>query len=132
HLQYELNAENGDKSTADPEKLEIMKKNLEDDLQTQQNNLNDVTAQTTTLGNASAQLAGLEEEIKAEEHQRAELQSDLDKVTLALKLPPRVVVLNDASVPDAPSSVFRVVLAAFGGLFGIALGSAAVVAMEYH
>ena len=88
---------------------------------TYQKNLDDVTAQTANLGNATTQLEGLEQEIKEEEQARAKKQEQVDAVRLELQMPARVIVLNDASVPDAPGQLFRIVVAAFGGLLGMLL-----------
>src|SRR5262249_14801574 len=55
-----------------------------------------------------------------------------DDVRLALQMPARVIVLNAASVPDAPSALFRILVAAFGGILGLALGAGTVVGMEYQ
>jgi capsular exopolysaccharide synthesis family protein len=130
-VQTELATESGEKVT-DPDKLEIERKQLQADLDAYQKNLDDVTAQTTNLGNASAQLTGLQKEIEEEEHEREKMDSQVQELRLALQLPPRVVVLNDASVPDAPSDIFRIIVASLAGVFGLLLGSGAVVGMEYQ
>ncbi|HTQ40894.1 MAG TPA: HAMP domain-containing sensor histidine kinase, partial [Pirellulales bacterium] len=48
-------------------------------------------------------VASVESEIKVAEKELLDLQTQLDGVRLALKLPPRVVSLSDASVPDRGS-----------------------------
>ncbi|HEY2827122.1 MAG TPA: polysaccharide biosynthesis tyrosine autokinase [Pirellulales bacterium] len=131
-LELESTADNLNERAPDQTQLEIQKKRLQSDLEAYQKNLDEVTAQTATLGNASSQLEGLEQEIKEEERAREKMQTSVDDVRLALQLPPRVVVLNDASIPDAPSQVFRIVVAIFGGVLGIALGSGTIVGMEYQ
>jgi len=131
-LQNELAADSPNEKAPDPDRLEIQKKRLEADLETYQKNLDDVTAQTANLGDASSQLLGLDQDIKEEERAREKKQEQVDQVSLALKLPARVVVLNDASVPDAPSAIVRIIVAIFGGILGFVVGSAAVVGIEYQ
>jgi polysaccharide biosynthesis transport protein len=131
-LQNELAADSPNEKAPDPDRLEIQKKRLEADLETYQKNLDDVTAQTANLGDASSQLLGLDQDIKEEERAREKKQEQVDEVSLALKLPARVVVLNDASVPDAPSAIVRIIVAIFGGILGFVVGSGAVVGMEYQ
>jgi polysaccharide biosynthesis transport protein len=131
HLQMDLAAGDGQK-VADPAQLEISKKQYEANLETLQKNLDDVRAKTTSLGNASATINGLQEEIRAEELERNDLQTQLDKVSLELQLPSRVVVLNDASVPEAPNVVLRFVVTIFAGFLGFVLGSGTIVGMEYQ
>jgi capsular exopolysaccharide synthesis family protein len=131
HVLADQSTEAGEKAL-DPDRLEIAKTQIEDNLKRLSKNLDDVSAETAKLGNASGELSSLQEEIRESEREREKLQSQLNDVRLSLQLPSRVRVLNDASVPDAPSEVFRIVVTAFAGILGLLLGSGTVVAMEYQ
>ncbi len=131
-LQIEMASDSPNDRVTDPDRLEIQRKTLEEQLQTDQKNLDEITAQTANLGSASAQLEGLDQEIKEEERAREKQQSQVDEVSMALKLPSRVRVLNDASQPDAPSALIRILVAVFGGIVGFALGFGTVLGVEYQ
>jgi capsular exopolysaccharide synthesis family protein len=130
--QLQNESDSGGERGLDPDRLEIEKKQLQDQFSTLQKNLDDVSDQTANLGNASAQLTGLVREIEEEERERERMQSQVDEIKLTLQLPARVRVLNDASVPDAPSAVLRIVVTVFAGILGFLLGSGTVVGMEYQ
>ncbi len=131
-LQIEMASDSPNDRVTDPDRLEIQRKTLEAQLETDQKNLDEVASQTANLGSASAQLEGLDQEIKEEERAREKKQEQVDEVSMALKLPSRVRVLNDATVPDAPSALIRILVAAFGGIIGFVLGAGTVLGVEYQ
>jgi succinoglycan biosynthesis transport protein ExoP len=131
-LEMEATTDNATEKAADPVKLEILKKQLQADLESYQKNLEEVSAQTANLGSASAHLSGLQKEIEEEERAREKMQQQVEDVNLALQMPARVQVLNDASIPDAPSAIFRIIVAGFGGVLGFILGAGSILGMDYQ
>jgi polysaccharide biosynthesis transport protein len=131
-LEMEATTDNATEKAADPVKLEILKKQLQADLESYQKNLEEVSAQTANLGSASAHLSGLQKEIEEEERAREKMQQQVEDVNLALQMPARVQVLNDASIPDAPSAIFRIIVTCFGGVLGFILGAGGILGMDYQ
>lgn len=131
-LEMEAATDSATEKAPDPVKLEIQRKQLQSDLESYEKNLEEVSAQTANLGSASSQLSGLEKEIEEEERARERMQQQVEDVRLALQMPPRVIVLNDASVPDAPSAIFRIIVAVFGGILGFVLGAGSILGMDYQ
>ena len=80
-------------------------------------------AQVSTLGKASGKLENLDTAIKDLSRTRGKRADELRDVKLALEMPARVTPLEKASVPDAPSQVFRLFMTMFAGLAGFVLGS---------
>ena len=132
HLMNEMLSDPGEKSSSDPDKLEIRRTRIKAELENLKENQNQVTAEVTTLSNESGNLEALVVEIKEKEKFVAELSNQLESYKLQLKLGSRVKPLDNATVPEGASQVLRVVLTIFAAIAGFVLGSGAVVGMEYQ
>lgn len=131
-LEGEAATDSATEKAPDPAKLEILKKQLQADLESYQKELEEVNTEMASLGNASGHLSALQKEIEEEERAREKMQQQVEDVTLALQMPARVQVLNDAAIPDAPSAIFRVIVAAFGGMLGFVLGAGSILGIDYQ
>ena len=131
HLASEMLKEDNGQETSDPDQLEIKRQRLQNDFETDTRSLNDLETEVSALGKASGELENLDKEIQGLSRSRDKRADDLRDVKLALEMPARVMALEKASVPDAPSQVFRVVMTLFAGMAGFVLGSGAIVGFEY-
>jgi capsular exopolysaccharide synthesis family protein len=94
--------------------------------------LAELETEVSALGKASGELENLDTEIKGLSRSRDKRADELRDVRVALEMPARVMPLEKATVPDAPSQVFRVIMTIFAGIAGFVLGSGAIVGFEYN
>jgi capsular exopolysaccharide synthesis family protein len=129
-----LKANSGERGeeTGTVDQLELKRTRLSQELENQQENLNEVTTEVAKLGKSSVDIEDLEAQLKALETQRAKLAEQLDSIGLDLNQPARVTLLEKATEPEGTNPVFRYVLTIFAGIAGLAIGTGAVVAMEYQ
>jgi polysaccharide biosynthesis transport protein len=132
HLASEMLKDSNGQETTDPEQLEIKRQRLQADYDSDQKNLEGLEGEVEKLGKATGELENLDTEIKGLSRSRDKRADDLRDVRLALDMPARVTPLEKASVPDAPSQVFRLIMTIFAGMAGFVLGSGAIVAFEYN
>ena len=131
HLASEMLKENNGQETSDPDQLEIKRQRLQSNYDADMKSLESLETEVSALGKASGELDNLDKEIQGLSRSRDKRADDLRDVKLALEMPARVTPLEKASVPDAPSQVFRVVMTLFAGIAGFVLGSGAIVGFEY-
>jgi polysaccharide biosynthesis transport protein len=131
HIASEMLKENNGQETSDPDQLEIKKQRLQSSYEADMKSLESLETEVSALGKASGELENLDKEIQGLSRSRDKRADDLRDVKLALEMPARVMALEKASVPDAPSQVFRIVMTLFAGMAGFVLGSGAIVGFEY-
>ena len=134
HLASEMLKESNGNGTevSDPDQLENKRQRLQADYETDQKSLVGLEAEVEKLGKASGELENLDTEIKGLSRSRDKRADELRDVRVALEMPARVMPLEKATVPDAPSQLFRVIMTIFAGIAGFVLGSGAIVGFEYN
>ena len=115
-----------------PAQLKVRQAMLSTDLEAKQGKYNDLMEQVTKLAKSSSEIDDLDAELKSLDQQRGKLNEQLDKMGLDIAQDPRVKMWERATEPEGANPVFRYVLTIFAGIAGLAIGSGAVVAMEYQ
>ena len=112
HFASEMLKESNGNGTevSDPDQLENKRQRLQADYETDQKSLVDLETEVEKLGKASGELENLDTEIKGLSRLRDKRADELRDVKVALEMPARVMPLEKATVPDAPSQVFRVIM----------------------
>jgi polysaccharide biosynthesis transport protein len=131
HLASEMVKDSNGQELSDPDQLEIKRQNLQAVVDKQEKDLAAYQSDISLLGRASGELETLESSIKALERTRDKRDDELREIKLALDRRPRVQRLEKATLPDAPSQFFRLVMTIFAGMAGFVVGSGAVVGFEY-
>lgn len=93
--------------------------------------LEQVTKEVLLLGQANADLEVRRSEIEQLERVTNQIGLQLESSSLDLTAPPRVSLVDEATVPTSNDGLKRVALTVITGLLGLALGTSTIVFAEY-
>jgi polysaccharide biosynthesis transport protein len=133
HVLAELDQQGG--MSNEPKDLES-KKTMFDTLKQQVSILRkeyeDVAKEAANATTTNADLKTREDEIKGKLELTRDLEGQLQRLSLAIRLDPRVTELMPASEPEGTNPLLRYFLTVFAAIVGLAVGAGGVVAMEYQ
>ena len=115
-----------------PEELEAHKAFLEQDLAAKKEEYEKVSEESRKRTQSSVDLKQLKVEINELDEFVAKLKTQINQTDIELKMPSRVTVLENASMPEGSTALFRILVTVFSGIVGLALGAGAVVGVEYQ
>ena len=115
-----------------PEELEAHKAFLEQDLAAKKEEYEKVSEESRKRTQSSVDLKQLKVEINELDEFVAKLKTQINQTDIELKMPSRVTVLENASMPEGSTALFRMLVTVFSGILGLALGAGAIVGVEYQ
>jgi len=111
--------------------LKVRREALVRTIESTRKELEQVTKEVTMLGQANADIEVRKGEIEQLQRVTDQIGLQLESTALDLTAPPRVTLLEEASVPESADFLRRVFLTALASAAGLVLGAGSVILVEY-